>query len=189
MAVSERAGGVNIADDFAQVRELAAPDTNACIAAINGHSAALRDRLNRVTARGDSASVSIISVFELRYGIAKSAQVARNTARTELFLASVAILTFDHEDAVIAGTIRAALERLDTPIGPYHVLIGAQALRHNLLLVTANVREFSRVDGLRWEDWTAQPARLQHQNARLAVLGSETEPRAACFPAQRRDRR
>ena len=98
--------------------------------------------------------MSAVSVFELRFGIAKSAQVVRNTARTDLFLSSVTILTFDHEDALVAGTIRASLERIGTPIGPYDILIAAQALRRDLLLVTGNVREFSRVEGLRWEDWT-----------------------------------
>ena len=129
-------------------------DTNACIAAINGRPAVLRERLNRRTARGDTVSVSAISVFELRYGIAKSAQIVHNRERTELFLVSARILPFDDNDAELAGDIRAALERAGTPIGPYDYLIAAQALRHDLLLVTANVREFSRVEGLRWEDWT-----------------------------------
>ena len=51
--------------------------------------------------------------------------------------------------------IRAELARAGTPIGPYDTLIAAQALRRDRLLVTANGREFSRVAGLRWEDWSA----------------------------------
>jgi tRNA(fMet)-specific endonuclease VapC len=53
----------------------------------------------------------------------------------------------------MAGEIRATLERAGTPIGPYDTLIAAQAVRRNFLLITANVREFSRVEGLRWENW------------------------------------
>ena len=98
--------------------------------------------------------MSVISVFELRYGIAKSSQVTRNKERTELFLTSVSILPLEDKDTELAATIRADLERMGTPIGPYDYLIAAQAMRHDLLLVTANVREFARVKGLRWEDWS-----------------------------------
>ncbi len=60
---------------------------------------------------------------------------------------------FEPEDAEEAGDIRAELERAGTPIGPYDVLIAAQARRRNALLVTANMGEFTRVPGLRIEDW------------------------------------
>jgi tRNA(fMet)-specific endonuclease VapC len=56
---------------------------------------------------------------------------------------------------MIAGDLRAALDAAGTPIGPYDVLIAAQALRSNATLVTANVSEFARVPGLQWQDWTA----------------------------------
>jgi tRNA(fMet)-specific endonuclease VapC len=60
---------------------------------------------------------------------------------------------FEPEDAEEAGDIRAELERAGTPIGPYDVLIAAQARRRSALLVTANMGEFTRVPGLRIEDW------------------------------------
>jgi tRNA(fMet)-specific endonuclease VapC len=129
-------------------------DTNICVAAINGRPAETRSRLNRAILREGPAAVSAITVFELWYGIAKSMQVARNLERTNLFLESQRILAFDEDDARIAGQVRHEFERRGTPIGPYDYLIAAHALRHDLLLVTANVREFSRVQGLRWEDWT-----------------------------------
>ena len=59
------------------------------------------------------------------------------------------------DDAREAGDIRAALERTGTPIGPYDVLIAAQARRRGAMLATANVREFARVPGLRLVDWSA----------------------------------
>ena len=64
------------------------------------------------------------------------------------------MLAFDSEDARVAGGIRAGLEAKGTPIGPYDLLIAAQALRREAILVTANVREFGRVEGLALEDWT-----------------------------------
>jgi len=63
---------------------------------------------------------------------------------------------FEPEDAEEAGDIRATLERLGTTIGPYDILIAAQARRRGAILATANEREFSRVPGLKTEDWAAE---------------------------------
>jgi tRNA(fMet)-specific endonuclease VapC len=57
------------------------------------------------------------------------------------------------EDAKSAGRVRAKLEKAGTPIGTYDILIAAQAVRRNITLLTANVREFSRVSGLHWQNW------------------------------------
>jgi tRNA(fMet)-specific endonuclease VapC len=63
------------------------------------------------------------------------------------------VLSFESGDAEEAGEIRSALERMGTPIGPYDVLVAAQARRRDALLVTANEREFARVPRLKFEDW------------------------------------
>jgi tRNA(fMet)-specific endonuclease VapC len=77
-----------------------------------------------------------------------------NRKRLEKFLAGpVLVLPFEDADARIAGSVRAALEAVGKPIGAYDLLMAAQALRHQLTLVTANVSEFSRVKGLAWQDW------------------------------------
>ena len=65
----------------------------------------------------------------------------------------VSVLPFEDDDSRVAGAVRAALEASGKPIGAYDLLMGAQALRHQLTLVTANVVEFSRVKGLIWQDW------------------------------------
>jgi len=93
-------------------------------------------------------------MFELWYGAAKSIQQQRNTERLVDFLTGpIQILTLDAEDAREAGEIRATLAKAGTPIGPYDVLIAAQARRRGATLVTANAREFARVPGLKTEDW------------------------------------
>ena len=69
---------------------------------------------------------------------------------------NIDVAPFDAQDAAVAGDLRAALEAAGTPIGPYDVLIAAQALRSGATLVTANVSEFARVHGLVWQDWTAR---------------------------------
>ena len=125
-------------------------DTNACIALINGRPTTVRERLRLSLKRGDRVWLSSVAVFELWYGVAKS----ENTERLAVFTAPFEVLSFDAEDARRAGTVRAALERAGSPIGAYDVLIAGQALRHALVLVTANIGEFGRVAHLRWEDWS-----------------------------------
>ena len=129
-------------------------DTNACIALINGEPASVRARLQKATAAGARALVSSVAVFELWYGVAKSARQEFNRKRLTAFLAGpVTVLAFDDADAEFAGTIRATLEARGKPIGVYDLLMAGQAVRRNLTLVTADVSEFSRVKGLGWQDW------------------------------------
>jgi len=130
-------------------------DTNACIAALNGRPEAVGRRIASAITHRRSVSVSTIGLFELWYGIGKSAQVDRNIRALEAFLGPLQVLAFDLEDGRIAGNIRAELERVGRPIGPYDYLIAAQAIRRELTLITANEKEFSRVSGLRWENWAA----------------------------------
>lgn len=128
-------------------------DTNACIAAINGRPDVVRAKLRQAMEAGGRIAVSSVTIFELWYGVAKSARVEANAARLAIFLAPTESLPFDDEDGRAAGVIRAQLERMGKPIGAYDCLIAGQALRRGLLLVTANVSEFARVSGLRWENW------------------------------------
>lgn len=96
-------------------------------------------------------AVSSIVLNELYYGIFKSDRVRANLLQVaDLPFES---LEFTAEDARIAGEIRAALQRIGTPIGPYHTLIAGQALSRDLTLVTRNTHEFARVEGLRVENW------------------------------------
>ncbi len=130
-------------------------DTNAVIVAINNRASAIRNRIDVAVASGEPLALPAIVLFELCYGAAKSANRERNARRIDDFLAGpFSVLSFDGDDAREAGDIRAALEAAGTPIGPYDVLIAAQARRRKVLLVTANAREFARVPGLACEDWT-----------------------------------
>ena len=129
-------------------------DTNACIALINGAPPLVRNHFQKAARRNTQIYVPSVVTFELWYGIAKSARIALNTQRLRAFLSGpISLLPFDDEDAAAAGSVRAALEVLGRPIGAYDVLIAGQALARQLVLVTANVAEFSRVNGLSWQDW------------------------------------
>jgi tRNA(fMet)-specific endonuclease VapC len=131
-------------------------DTNAVIALLNRSSAPTRARLAAAAHRREVVAISVVVLFELRYGAAKSANRQRASRRIADFLSGpVKVLDFEPDDAEEAGDIRAALERAGTPIGPYDVLIAGQARRRRAVLVTANLREFARVPRLKTEDWTA----------------------------------
>ena len=129
-------------------------DTNACIALINDHPATVRARVQKAVTTGAHVLVSSIATFELWYGVAKSAKQDFNRKRLETFLAGpILVLPLEDADSRVAGALRANLEASGKPIGAYDLLMAGQALRHHLTLVTANVREFSRVKGLAWQDW------------------------------------
>ena len=130
-------------------------DTNAVIAALNDRTSPVRARIDAAIRLNHPLAISSIVLFELWYGAAKSARPERNARRIADFLAGpIEILAFEPADAEEAGDIRATLERAGTPIGPYDVLVAAQARRRDALLVTANEREFARVPRLKFEDWT-----------------------------------
>jgi tRNA(fMet)-specific endonuclease VapC len=131
-------------------------DTHAVIALLRNRPAGVRARLRRAASRSASIAVSSVVVYELWYGVARSERRQENTERLRVFLSGgIGIIPFDEEDATAAGELRAALEAAGTPIGPYDLLIAAQALRSGATLVTANISEFARVPGLVWQNWTA----------------------------------
>jgi tRNA(fMet)-specific endonuclease VapC len=129
-------------------------DTNAVIEVLNHRTSPVRSRIAAAIEQGNTLSISSVVLFELWYGVAKSAHPQRNAQRIADFLAGkIAVLPFEAADAEHAGDIRAGLERTGIPIGPYDLLIAAQARRRDALLVTANARELLRVPGLAIEDW------------------------------------
>jgi tRNA(fMet)-specific endonuclease VapC len=110
------------------------------------------DRL-KATAKGDVA-ISTVTAMEIEYGLQLNAARARKIEpMIRSLLQDLEELPFAHEDARAAAAVRAALAKRGTPIGPYDVMIGGTALRHGLVLVSSNTREFERVSGLSLEDW------------------------------------
>jgi len=131
-------------------------DTNAAIAIITGRPPAVRHRNAVALASGESVAISAVVAFELWFGALHSSQRERNSASLRRFLSSLHdILPFDAEDAATAAEIRSHLAASGKPIGPYDLLIAAQALRRGALLITANPAEFARVPHLRCQDWSA----------------------------------
>jgi tRNA(fMet)-specific endonuclease VapC len=132
-------------------------DTNIVIAAITKRSPAADSRLQSEFRRGTRVLVPAIVLFELRFGVANSARRIANERLLDAFLsAPIETPAFDTEDAAEAANIRAFLRRKGTLIGPYDILIAAQARRRSAAMITGNVREFRRVPGLLVQDWTAE---------------------------------
>ena len=105
--------------------------------------------------RAHDVAISAIVLSELWYGASTSGRWAENAKRIRDFLSGdIAVIPFDEDVAQTAGEIRAAVKAAGTPIGPYDLLIAAHAVRLGATLVTANAREFSRVPGLKLEDWS-----------------------------------
>ncbi len=131
-------------------------DTNVVVAAMNERFRNVRARLEQTLIDDIVIGVPTIVLYELWYGIKKSARRDANAAALSTFLTlDVTPWPFESQDAEEAGDIRAALERTGKPIGPYDLLIAAQARRRGATLITANEREFARVPGLKTADWAA----------------------------------
>jgi tRNA(fMet)-specific endonuclease VapC len=126
-------------------------DTNVCITFLRGRNRVLAKHFVSVAAT-DKHLCSVV-VGELYYGAYKSRHQAENFKTLQQFIASLPFLPFDAPAAHRFGQIRAELESKGTPIGPYDLQIAAIALANDLILVTHNTGEFSRVAGLKLEDW------------------------------------
>ena len=99
-------------------------------------------------------AVSSITVMEIEYGLKLNpAKAKKLQPMLEDFLQAVRIVPFANAEAKRAGVLRAALRREGTPVGAYDLLIGATAHLHQFVLVTANAKEFSHIEGLTIENW------------------------------------
>ena len=126
-------------------------DTDSCIALIKRKPAGMVRRITSLSP--GELGLSAITLAELRYGAAKSAQRERNSQALAEFLVPLEIADFDEPAANAYGEVRAALEKSGKPIGPLDTQIGAHALSLGAVLITHNVREFRRIKRLAVEDW------------------------------------
>ncbi len=130
---------------------LHALDANTCIDLLRGHSPRMAARLFEISP--EQVALPSMVYAELLLGVALSADPPRNRRLVERLVAPLRILDFDAAAAVAYANIRAELQAGGACIGPNDLVIAATALAHQALLVTANLREFRRVPGLRVENW------------------------------------
>ena len=127
-------------------------DTDSCIALIKKHEAALRKLRGKSIGQ---VGLSSITLGELAYGAARSSRPGETRDALGEFLLALEVAPFDEEAALRYGDVRASLASRGKPIGPLDTLIAGHALAIGAILVTHNTREFSRVAGLRLEDWVS----------------------------------
>ena len=127
-------------------------DTNTCIFMMKQMPSVV-ERFS--SARSGGIAISSITLAELEFGVFNSKAYERNRNALLAFSTLVEILLFDVLASAEYGRVRAALEKAGTPIGALDTLIAAHAKSLNLTLVTNNIREFQRVEGLFLEDWVA----------------------------------
>ena len=126
-------------------------DTNTCVDLIRRRGDRILRTMQRL--RPDDLCVSSVTLSELEYGAAKSADPGRNRLALAEFMTPLAVLPYDDAVAPVYGRVRAVLEREGTPIGPLDTMIAAHALALGLTVVTNNEREFRRVAGLNVQNW------------------------------------
>ena len=126
-------------------------DTNVCIYLIKEHPPSVLERF--ASHPVGHIGISVITLAELEYGVAKSSRPARNREALEQFVSPLEVAPFDRVATAAYGRLRATLEKKGRPIGSMDLLIAAHAVSLDVRLITHNVREFGTVPGLRIEDW------------------------------------
>jgi tRNA(fMet)-specific endonuclease VapC len=125
-------------------------DTDTCIFWLRGHASVH----NRLTAAGpEEVGLSVITLAELRYGAACSAQSGANHQAIDDFSSALSVFGVDLDIAHAFGDIKAQLRRDGMPIEDFDLLVAATARTYDLTLVTNNTDHFSRISGLRLENW------------------------------------
>ena len=106
----------------------------------------------------ESLWVSTVTLMEVEFGLVqKPAKRAKVEKVLGLLLAQARVATFTELEARTTARIRGSLAASGRPIGPYDVMLAGTALAHGLTVVSGNLREYRRVDGLVSEDWRAAP--------------------------------
>jgi tRNA(fMet)-specific endonuclease VapC len=125
-------------------------DTNICIYVIKKRPRQMLEIFNR---HAGHMAISAVTLSELLHGVEKSADPERNLAVVENFCSRLDVLPYGPRASLHYGQIRSALERQGTPIGVNDLHIAAHARSEGLRLVSNNLREFQRVEGLLLENW------------------------------------
>lgn len=130
-------------------------DTDTVIYILKGHSATTEHLKRHIH---DLMKISVVTYMELYYGAYKSQRITANAARVKALGQSIEMAPINAAVAETFGMIKAALESGGNRLDDFDLAIAATALAYNLILVTNNTEHFSRIDGLRLENWTTQRA-------------------------------
>lgn len=126
-------------------------DTNMIAYAKNRRPASVLERSHQHDP--SEICISAITMAELEFGVFNSSKPSQNRMALTMFLSGISILPFEADAALEYGDIRHNLKSQGNLIGANDMLIAAHARALDIILVTHNTREFSRVGGLNLEDW------------------------------------
>jgi tRNA(fMet)-specific endonuclease VapC len=126
-------------------------DTNICIYIINKKPKQVVEHIKKL--RPHQIKLSSVSLGELEYGVSKSREREKNRQALVHFASAFDIIEYNDNDAEVFGLIRADLEKKGQIIGPYDMQIAAQSISRDLILVTNNTSEFSRISNIKLENW------------------------------------
>ncbi len=125
-------------------------DANLCIRVLRDRPQSISERF---TAEASKLAISTIVLYELQHGAERSRRPVHQHEMVNAFAAHLTVLDFDAKAAQHSAQIKADLEARGNIIGPNDLLIAGHARSLGLKLITGNLGEFRRVDGLRCEDW------------------------------------
>ncbi|MEQ9107749.1 MAG: tRNA(fMet)-specific endonuclease VapC [Limnobacter sp.] len=129
-------------------------DTDICIYAIKNQPAEVKRAFEN---HYGQFCISAVTAMELVFGAEKSSNVERNLTVIEGFIARLDVLDYGKAAATQTAQIKAELAKKGSPIGAYDVMLAGHARCQGLIMVTNNLREFSKVSGLRSESWVSRP--------------------------------
>jgi tRNA(fMet)-specific endonuclease VapC len=132
-------------------------DANVLIDLANGRSAEVRRNFDQALIDGEALVTCALAAHELLYGAAISGRPDAQMKIAKAILSDVSAVAFTESDAEAAAYLRRQLRRRGRGIGAFDTLIAGQSLGRGWTMVTGNVREFDRVDGLQIVDWTHPP--------------------------------
>jgi tRNA(fMet)-specific endonuclease VapC len=128
-------------------------DANLCIRVLRDRPIYIKDRFKK---EAPTLGISTVVLHELFYGAARSSRPDIQRAMVDSFSAQIRVVNFDSVAADHAADIKANLAASGKLIGPNDLLIAGHARSLGLKLITGNLGEFTRVDGLRCEDWLTE---------------------------------
>jgi tRNA(fMet)-specific endonuclease VapC len=129
-------------------------DTNICSFIMRERPASVIERLQEISTSQHQIVISVITYYEMLLGTVGRNASPRHARLVDAFVTRLStILPWDAASAEQAMRIKQDLAAKGTPIGGNDIMIAGHALATECVLVTNNVREFARVEGLRFEDW------------------------------------
>jgi tRNA(fMet)-specific endonuclease VapC len=129
-------------------------DTNICIFLLSKRKPVYFEKLDKLQNKiNNRIAISAIVLAELQYGIANSQRQEQNQRDLNALLSKFEILSYSEECAFFYGNVRAVLKKSGCLISGNDLLIASHAMAENAILVTNNIKEFQRVDGLNVEHW------------------------------------